>query len=404
MKLHKRILAMLLSVATICGTVGCGSNEETKEYSIELQNVYDGETVDLVSPIVREYLNATEEEQQVKLLLSNAGMKLDYQPLSFSWQGDGESETYTVYFADNEAFEDPITYETKNTYLDMVGCFVPGKIYYWKVVGDAEGSTSKVDTFQTLDAPVRYISTMGIQNVRDIGGWKTEDGKTVKYEMLYRGGRTNLSGGNECMVEDKELFTKKLGIRVEIDLRGQNKDDGNQTMSVFGDSVKYYKSTYAQYSYIYPEFEQTFPVKRVYDGQSKYSAKEIFEVLADEKNYPMFFHCNAGADRTGTLTFLINGLLGVSYEDLTRDFELTSFSKQGPRFRSGVEAGTFDSSGVYQDNQENYVAWGKLYDMMMQGYGTGDGKLSSAIENYLINVCEIEQSTLDTVRNILLED
>lgn len=386
---------MIMSVATICGTF---------EYTIELQEMYHGKTVDLVSPIVREYLNTSDEEKQIQLLLANTEVKLDTQPLSFYWLGDGESETYTVYFADNEEFDNPITYETNNTYLDKVGCFVPGKTYYWKVIGSAKESTSDVDSFKTLDAPVRYISTMEIQNVRDIGGWKTEDGKTVKYAMLYRGARTNPSGGNECMAGDKELFAKKLGIKAEIDLRDQNKDDGNQTMSVFGDGVKYYKHAYRQYACIYPGFEQTFPMKRLYNEISRKSAKEIFKVLADENNYPMYFHCNAGADRTGTLAFLINGLLGVSYEDLTKDYELTTFSEMGARFRSGVSDGAFEAKGVYQDDQANYVAWGKMYNMMMQGYGTGDGKLSSAIENFLIHVCEIQKETLDSVRSILLED
>ena len=39
----------------------------------------------------------------------------------------------------------------------------------------------------------------------------------------------------------------------------------------------------------------------------------------------VYFHCMAGADRTGTLAFIIGALLGVSESDLSKDFELTSF-------------------------------------------------------------------------------
>ena len=174
---------------------------------------------------------------------------------------------------------------------------------------------------------------------------------------------------------------------------------------MFGEGVAYYKCTYGQYNYIFPDFKEERPVTREFKEISKASAKEIFELLANEDNYPVFYHCNAGADRTGTLTFLINGLLGVSYEDLTKDFELTSFSEAGARYRSMVTPeGTFDDSGVFQNNQGNYVAWDKMYDFMMETYGTGDGKLSSAIENYLVTVCEIEEATLDSIRSILLED
>ena len=70
--------------------------------------------------------------------------------MSFSWTSD-ESSKYTLYIADNEEFENAYEFETTQTELKTgVGVLIPGKTYYWKVMGDAKGSTSKVDTFQTL--------------------------------------------------------------------------------------------------------------------------------------------------------------------------------------------------------------------------------------------------------------
>lgn len=51
------------------------------------------------------------------------------------------------------------------------------------------------------------------------------------------------------------------------------------------------------------------------------------KVFADEDNYPIIMHCTYGRDRTGTLAFLINGLLGVSKKDLYRDYEMTTMSR-----------------------------------------------------------------------------
>ena len=42
-------------------------------------------------------------------------------------------------------------------------------------------------------------------------------------------------------------------------------------------------------------------------------------------------HCNEGASRTGTGAFLVEALLGVSYEDMVRDYELTNFSQSGSK-------------------------------------------------------------------------
>lgn len=68
-----------------------------------------------------------------------------HQTVSFSWESDGSSK-YTLYIADNQEFENAYEFETTQTELKTgVGVLIPGKTYYWKVVGDIEGSTSKVD-------------------------------------------------------------------------------------------------------------------------------------------------------------------------------------------------------------------------------------------------------------------
>ena len=45
----------------------------------------------------------------------------------------------------------------------------------------------------------------------------------------------------------------------------------------------------------------------------------------------MYFHCAGGADRTGTLAFLIEALVGVSENDLSKDYELTTFGPSNTR-------------------------------------------------------------------------
>ena len=79
----------------------------------------------------------------------------------------------------------------------------------------------------------------------------------------------------------------------------------------------------------------------------------------------MYFHCHGGSDRTGTLAFLLEGLLGVSESDLSKDFELTYYSGSS-RKRNGSTGWfykpmvqyirSFDPNGSITDQ---VTAWAK---------------------------------------------
>lgn len=386
-------------IMMMIGMTGCG----TESHTIELTTVYNGETLDLCTNVVRDYLNLEDPDEIAEYLTKYSESKQDFMSIRFNWRMD-DSEVYTVHFSETKDFKEEVTYETEANALVNKGIFVPGKTYYWKVTGDAEGSDSMVDSFKTLDAPVRYITLEEGFNVRDLGGWKTEDGKKVKYGMIYRGGKVNNHGGNEGLSEeDQRVFRELLKIRGELDLRVTKQDDDGQNASVFGRNVAYRKTPMQGYNYVIPGFKQETPLARECPAEFVESVGYAFRFLADENNYPLYFHCNAGADRTGTISFLLNGLLGVSEEDLTRDFELTSFSPGGRRWRSNITGGKFTEDGVMQDDAGNYVAWGKMIKQIKDQYGTEGGKLSDAIKTYLMTECNITETQIQNIKKMLLE-
>ena len=129
----------------------------------------------------------------------------------------------------------------------------------------------------------------------------------------------------------------------------------------------------------------------------------MFTYLSDASNYPIYTNCQGGADRTGTYAFLLNGLLGVSYDDLTRDFELTSFSGT-PRWRSAGNGGTFNKSDADYVDGTVTVAWRALYDGMME-YGAKNGctTLQQSIEHWFINYIGVPKSQIDSFKSIMLK-
>lgn len=396
----KKIFCVIFTfVIAVCS--GCVTKlEEEEPRVIELQTQYSGAVLDLCGSSLREYLSEEDFSAQCNFLVEHEGEHYDWQNIMLIWEDCG-SEEYTVYISQDSAFTQPYTYVTSSCEF-YYGLFQPGRTYYWKVEGTGE-FFSETDSFTVSEAPVAIYTIDGAANIRDGGGWMTETGQRVRYGMLYRGSQLNGYGDAEPIPEiGKIKLREDLGIKSEIDLRTQDEDDGGQDANFFAPGEAYLKAPFHPYTHIIPEYKKEDP-DRYFDERVPESISMIFEFLSEEENYPVYYHCNAGADRTGTLAFLINGVLGVSYEDLTRDFEITSFMGMGNRWRGSKESGFTD--GVMSDTYtETYVAWGKMAELMMQYYSDEeDGSLSAAIENYLITACGVRQEHIDALKDIMLE-
>ena len=408
-------------------------SEERENDKIVLEEVPDADNVRLVDDAVRAYLSASTVAEQIAAL-PEAKLASDKGalPVRLAWKGDG-SVRYTLYLADNENFDNATSYVIPGLLGEIeIYNLMPSTTYYWKVEGDKAGDTSDVSSFTTENVAVRLIYAEGTSNVRDAGGWSA-GGTSVNYGKIYRGNQLNGYGNwgdNKLTEEGLKTFKDDLKIRTEIDLRTQNKDDANQTTNYVDATFPYYKCTIGQYTDIFEDsvwnalpndgntksdtMENKNDARRLSyatgnairnENAMKRSLKTVFEVLADESNYPVYIHCNAGADRTGTAVFLINGLLGVSEADLIRDYELTSFSKvSGLRYRSEIKDGNFTSIGVMQNDYDNFVAFGALIEAIKVNYGAEGKPLSYAIENFLTGYIGVSHEQIESIKRIMLSD
>lgn len=402
------LIATLLSVASVsCVISAFVVNAASKaNKTIQLTALYNGETVDIVGDAVEEYLSAEGDEAQIDALLKNQCSDDWVKEVTLSWKQNGSS-FYTVYLSENQTFEDA-TVEKVFGYTPMLDLYnlLPGTTYYWKVKGTYSGDESAVGTFTTEESKVRTIYVDGVSNARDLGGYETTTGK-VNYGLLYRGGKLNGTTSGEAITEEgKSEMLDSLKIKTEIDLRSTG-DDGGQTENAIGGGVNYIKISLGQYANIL-DYETWSSLDKSeksgnFDANNKNAIKQIFELLADKNNYPIYFHCNAGADRTGTLALLINGLLGVDEQSLIKDYELTTISRYGKRLRSSLteDNKAFTETGVMQNDGGNYVAMGLFIDSLKSAYTDG-GDINEAIYNYLIEYIGLSNDTLDKIKSIML--
>ena len=350
---------------------------------------------DVYNDVIDGYLSADDTATQISYLLDYSGQEYDKQRIKVVWRNISGAADYVFRLSVNEDFSAAITKKSKTSEA-VFGTLIPNVEYYaYAEASDSNGDViSRSDTCvlkAETDHTVRQLTVDGMTNMRDLGGWSATDGNVIGYGLLYRG--SNLVNITES---GKDVFKNELGIKTEIDLRSNGTKDAPM------EGVNYYRYGLWLYSAMIPDGD---PDKKIsFNSSSPTSISSIFSLLADENNYPIYFHCNAGADRTGSLAFLIEGLLGVDYPDIIKDFELTSFSKMGQRWRSNIVDGEFTSDGIMQNDSNNYVGFGELYTLMMKLYGAEGKPLSYAIENYLKSVCGVSSETINSVKRILLYD
>ena len=168
---------------------------------------------------------------------------------------------------------------------------------------------------------VRWVDVEGTCNFRDIGGWNG-----LKAGCVYRGAEPNCHPFDpkkpksfhnlSATPAGLETLSKRLGVRTDLDLRGRGESPTPDATPIPG--AKLVRLACASYTNFLLKTEM---------------AAKLLRVFADPANYPVYFHCYGGADRTGSLAFLLEGLCGVSEVDLCIDYELTSFSRIGRRSR-----------------------------------------------------------------------
>ena len=189
----------------------------------------------------------------------------------------------------------------------------------------------------------RILDVGGLYNVRDLGGLCTVDGKTVRYGKLIRG--SELDGEHDINITEAGIRTLRdeIGISYDLDMRSDDETDmiidmsdgrcasspasGNPkpiTSSPLGKDVEYTRIPLR--SYLRPWTTLTSPAE-IIKGQKYYVA--VFRIIFDcvENDKPVYMHCWAGADRTGTVCYLLEGLLGVSEAEMGKDYELTSLAE-----------------------------------------------------------------------------
>ena len=385
MKKIFKSLAILLSISPLL--LGCQKNndspitptpdtpsEDEKEYNINPLYPLNKEVVSLANDDITEMVNNYS-------FAASASYVTTYdhyasKEVTISWEDKEEALYYLVELSTNNLLNPSTTYVTNVEHIELDD-LKPGYTYYWRVNAyySEKIIRSQIFSFETLSIPKSiYMETIG--NFRDMGGLKTSLNKRIKSGMVYRG--ANPDGASET---DKDYLLNTLKIKTELDLR--NAGEGKCGLNVLG--FPNYLTADDNGGFYYDNYPNGIGYKTGRDVL----AKEI-KYFANRDNYPIYYHCAIGRDRTGSLALVLNSLLGVSKKDIGIDYEISMFAKVST---SDVHGGELVDDLVDQ-----------VYFIYNYIYGGYIGKnMQEKTEAFLLDIGVTAQE-INNIKDILLED
>ena len=234
----------------------------------------------------------------------------------------------------------------EGSYVNLIIIYLICAISVFGLTGCGGGEPPAVDsaaepiTEARVDsdpAPGPQIRLEGQPNFRDLGGYQTIGGRTVKPGEIYRSGElSHLTDEDVAALEELQIRTVfNFLLPEEIEKNGPDRlpesareslqpisgeQAAKQTMMVTS-AIKA-----GEFEKVPPEINPEFHRLLLEEGTDQYAA--LLREAADPANRPLIYHCSHGVHRTGTATAILLSALGVPWETIREEYLLTNEYRQ----------------------------------------------------------------------------
>ena len=327
--------AVLCTAAVLALRADCGSIAA---------NPAEGATVSLLTDYQKGWLSLLPEER-VKALCEANDAPAAYReiktadfsygaPVTLAWEG-AAGEVTVVLKKGDEVVE---TLRTTGTSVTVYNLELATE-YTWTL---SVGGFTSTQSFTTEAQPPRLIRSGTMQFVRDLGGWTGLQGCKVRANEIFRGGppNENKTTNPASLLDDQaiDFWRNRIGLRSEIDFRSSSERSSSSPMEGLG-------ASYLKYSI---DYYKAYAPSETSSGSGKNYLNTLKTILNAAKR-PVYFHCAYGRDRTGTVASLALAILGVSEEDILKDYHATTI-RSGSVYKNGLAqpAYYFDSFASFR--------------------------------------------------------
>ena len=244
------------------------------------------------------------------------------------------------------------------------------------------------------DSPARHLNLSGASNFRDLGGYPTSDGRTVRWRRIFR---SNHLGH---LTDDDVSVVRELGVRSAFDFRGTEErtaalcgmpDITVHSLPVEPTVVAALRAIVAAGTPLSTDHavEVMRDSYRSYVQKNTRHFRSLFAHLLEDRA-PLVIHCTAGKDRTGFACALILHTLGVSEDIISEDYLLTNrFYRRDPNHSTDLPD---DIRQVLGSVQASFLAaafeaidadYGDLKTYLRDGLGLGKAERAHLEARYL---------------------
>jgi len=242
------------------------------------------------------------------------------------WHGAHARQIIAVYMSANPDkfyaggdFGAPVLY-TKDQEALIVNPDVDERHYFYLETEAGEGAI----------LAERQLSLQGTPNFRDLGGYKTQDGRRLKWGKLYRSSKLS------ALTDEDIGYIRRLGLTVICDFRqlteqeleptllGENVSHTVASLPVSpGSSSNFMENLHRGVIAVDDSAGFMEEMNRDFVASQMPQYAQMFQLLL-QGDQQLLIHCASGKDRTGFGAALILDVLGVSEETIVDDYLLTN--------------------------------------------------------------------------------
>eukprot|EP00833_Pecoramyces_ruminatium_P012274 jgi/Orpsp1_1/1186306/evm.model.d7180000049592.1 len=336
--------------------------------------------VEIHTPIQKEFLSYTGNYDKIDPnLYPNGDTNIsDSLPVNVKWNyqppKDKIVSIYSVTYGQKSDLSDGYTITTTSQSANIFNPYLGDN--YFRItaqLSDNSKDESDIYSFKVDEAWPRNLALEGMTNSRDIGGRNLEDGGKIKQGLVFR--TSGYKYDYESFPTENSIteMLQHLKFKTEINMADSLKYNFNLNGTTLINTFMDYGGSSSHHL-----------------SRNKESLKNFFNILGDSSNYPIFFHCRIGTDRTGVGAILLNGLLGVSINDIYQDYLFSNFGFIQDKRYIGIRAGEDDIQG-YMYEMSNLA--GKTFKNKVYNFLLTIGVPSSTLDTIISNLTEGQVAT-----------